>query len=230
MRRGRPAVSQGEELRSPQGTPKKRGRPSASQAPEIDEPAKATKEGRRGHFSNTEAEVGEVKKQATEDGSKSKRGRPSASHVEKESRVEKPNGEKAVKKKLSQSSAVADDGEEHRGRRRSRRSDAEREEQARVDLAKEVKRKRGRPSGEVIGVESATSAFGKARGRPPKPNQVAAKSKQKNGEEVSSGPSKISGSVKSNGTKARWASNADALDKRRKSMESKKIKLWIYVF
>jgi len=204
---------------------KKRGRSAAWQAEEqqeIEAPAKIAKPGRRGRSSNVEVYVHEVVEKAVTD----QRGNPSGGSAEKQSNIEEPAEGKTRGKKPGLS-AAADVEEENRGRRRTRRSDVDTGEHPPATSAKEEKkRKRGRHSREVIGVETASSTFGKARGRPAKPPTAEpapglSKSK-KHGEQSSSGPSKKSGSAttKVSGKKASRSSNPKPLERERKKVES----------
>ncbi|TVY81886.1 Regulator of drug sensitivity [Lachnellula suecica] len=224
-RRGRPAMSREEEAEQAQEAPKRRGRPPAPQSHETEEPAGPVKQGRRGRPSTTQAEVQEATEPAFKDNrGKSNRGRPSAGSVEQQSSTDKHTN----RKKTAEKATGPDDEEENRGRRRTRRSDAAIEEQAPVAFSKkEVKGKRKRDSGVVIDVETATSAFGKARGpgRPAKTSTVEAEPRSSKSGKSSSSSSKKQGPVptKSGAAKHGRVSNTEPVKEKRRSEKRKSV-------
>lgn len=215
-----------DEQEKEQDAPKKRGRHIATQKQEVEEAVATDRPGRRGRIPNTEAEVQEtVRPMAKDTEKKTKTGRLSGSSAEKQSSIEESAKDKTKKKKPG----AADMEEETRGRRRTRRSDADIHEQPPIASPQENKGRPVRHSGEIVGVETASSTFGKSRARPEKNSTTEAAprpSRSKNHvEQSSSGPSKKSGhaTAKVKEKTTGRSSNTENLGSKRKTAESKDI-------
>ncbi|TVY49607.1 hypothetical protein LOCC1_G000375 [Lachnellula occidentalis] len=213
----RPSTSQLKDSSGPsRGLGSSSGKRTVQDAPSAGNRGKAAKTGAEG----TEA----VRPMAKGTGKKTKTERPSGGSAEKQSSIEESAKDKTKKKKPT----VADVEDEARGRRRTRRSEGDIQEQFPTASPQEKKSRRVRHSGDIIGVETASSTFGKARARPEKPSTAEAAprpSRSKNHDEKSSsGPSKKSGhaTARIKGKTAGRASNTENLGSKRKTDEKSK--------
>lgn len=249
-RKGRHVASQVEDQPKGQDAVRKRGKPAGSREQEAEEPDQASKQSNRGRSSktaavvehpelvsksvrpgrssNTEAEVqAAVESLAKDSEGKDKRGRRVGGSAKQQSdAVELAEVSKG--RKRHEPSTPSDAEEETRGRRRTRRSDARIEEPAPPSSNnEEQKKKRSRLSGEVVHVETASSRFGKARGRPTKPAtaEPAPRSSkpEKHAKQSISSSSKEArpSTTKASGKKAARSSNVEPLQRKRKVIESK---------